>query len=90
MRIVCNYTESGICRIFLHNPSQRHLCCRSHRVCLVQNNELVLCDRGRAIGGGVHSEDLLCAGEGLDLFSYNIDTTVVGGIEFEHHLAHVL
>jgi hypothetical protein len=34
-------------------------------------------------------EDLFGRGEGFDLFADNIYTAVVGGVEFEDHLAHV-
>jgi hypothetical protein len=33
---------------------------------------------------------LLRAGKGFDLFADDIDTAVIGGVELENHLPHVL
>ena len=90
MCIIRDDAESGIRRVLLHNPSQRHLRRGSHRVRLVQDNQLVCSHRTRGPGSRVHGEDLLRAGEGLDLFADDIDTAIIGGIELEDHLAHVL
>jgi len=88
--IVCNDAESGVRRVLLHNSSQCHLCRGCHRVRLVKDNQLVCSNRSRGIGSGAHGEDLLRAGKSLDLFADNVDAAVIGGVEFENHLAHIL
>lgn len=61
----------------------------SHRITLIENHELVLRDGTGAIERG-RREDLPRAGERLDLVAHNIDTAVIGRIQLQHHLPHVL
>jgi hypothetical protein len=89
VRVVCNDAEARVGRVLLHDAAEGHLSGVCHGVGLVKDDELEArnaCPRGRR----AHREDLLCGGEGLDLLAHDVDATVVGGIELEHHLAHVL
>jgi hypothetical protein len=90
MRIIRNNTEPRVRRILLHNPPQRHLRRRRHRIRLIQYNQLIRRHRlpARLARGG--REDLPRAGERLDLLAHDVDAAVVGGVELENHLAHVL
>lgn len=87
MRIIGNDTKSRVRGILLHDTSERHLRRVGHGIRLIQHNEL---EPGHRVTlGCAHGEDLLRAGERLDLLAHDVDTTVVGGVELEHHLAHV-
>jgi hypothetical protein len=89
--VVGDDTETSVGGVFLHDSSQSHLSGRGHGVGLVKNDKLEVGWTAVATGlvaqGG---EDLFCAGEGLDLLAYNIDTTIIRGVEFKDHLTHVL
>lgn len=80
MCVVRNDTKPSIRRIFLHNPSQGILCGTSHCIRLIQNNEFEIPQA--IIFSRYPSKDLACRGEGFNLFTNNVDSTVVGGIEF--------
>ena len=92
MCVVGNDTEARVHSVLFHDPSQRHLGRVGHGIRLIQDDELVP-GRGRGsprrLGAAAHGEDLLRAGKRLDLFPHHVDATVVGGVEFQHHLPHV-
>lgn len=88
MRIIRNNAEPRVGRVLLHDPPQRHLRRRRHRVRLIQDDQFVRRHRLRP-GLGQGGEDLPRAGEGLDLLAYDVDAAVVGGVELENHLSHV-
>lgn len=54
MRVIRNDTKPRIRRVFLHDPSQRHLCRRSHSIRLIQDNQLERAKRivARTFGEG--------------------------------------
>lgn len=56
MAVVGDDTEPGVGRVFLHDSSQRHLCCCCHGVCFVKHDELEVTDGGSV--GFNRSEDL--------------------------------
>lgn len=84
--VVRDDAESRVGGIFLHDPSERHLCGRGHSVGFVEDDEFVLghggC-RGRPIRGcrWTHAEYLFRRSEGLDLFSHDVDASVVGSVQ---------
>lgn len=89
MRIVRNDAEARVGRIFLHDPAQRHLRGRCHRIGLVKDDELI----GRhRVGGRLRGrrEDLARACKCLDLLTDYVNATVIGGIKLEDHLPHIL
>lgn len=89
MRVIRNNAEPRVGRVLLHDPAQRHLRRRRHGVRLIEDNQLIRRHRlGPGLGGG--REDLPRAGERLDLLAHDVDAAVVGGVELEHHLPHVL
>ena len=90
MRVICNNAKSCIRRVLLHDTSERHLRRARHGIRLVEDDQLECRQAGRVLGGGYRAEDLLGGGEGLDLLAHDVDAAVVGGVEFEHHLPHVL
>ena len=45
VRVVGDDAEAGVGRVFLHDPTQRHLRRRGHGVCLVEDDELEVRDR---------------------------------------------
>lgn len=89
MCVVGNDAEPRVGRVLLHDPSQGHLGRVGHGVGLVQNDELVT---GHASGarGCADGEDLLGGRERLDLLAHHVDTSVVRGVELQHHLPHVV
>jgi hypothetical protein len=87
MRIICNDAKPRVDSVLLHDSSQGHLRCARHRIRLIQDDQLVA-----RHGGGWRSsiEDLFRRGKGLDLLTYNVDSTVIGSIELKHHLSNIL
>ena len=88
MGIVGNNAEASVGRVLFHDATEGHLGSGGHRIGLVKNDELEA-SQSRARRRGAESEDLLGGGKSLDLLAHNVDTTVVGGVQLEHHLAHV-
>ena len=88
MRIIRNNTKPRVRRILFHDPSEGHLRRTRHRIRLVQNDEFESPQpfRSRSLSGS--AEDLFRRSERLNLFSHNIDASVVAGVEFEDHLTH--
>ena len=90
MRVVGNDAKPRVGRILLHDAPQRHLRHRGHGVRFVQHDQLERPQRGRGSPGrGGRAEDLLRAGEGLDLFAHHVDAAVVAGVQFQHHLSNI-
>ena len=89
MRIVRDNTEPRISSILLHNPPQRHLCRIRHRIRLIQHNKLVP-RRSALRRRSSNTKDLLGRRKRLDLLAHDVDAAVVGGVELEDHLPHVL
>jgi hypothetical protein len=90
MRIIRNHTEPRVRGVLLHDAAQRHLRRRGHGVRFVEDDELVLRDLGGGLLGLAEAEDLLGGGEGADLLADDVDAAVVGGVQLQDHLAHVL
>lgn len=92
MCVVGYNTESCICCVFLHDTSQSHLSGRRHGIRFVEDDQLeasqtrLASSSGRLCRG---AEDLFRAGKSFDLFTDDIDTTVIRSIKFKHHLSHV-
>lgn len=91
MRVVGDDTESGIGCVLLHDATQSHLCRVCHGVGLVQDDQLV---GSQAIAAtppcASHGEYLLGRCEGLDLLAHDVNATVVGGVQLQDHLSHVV
>ena len=93
MCVVCNNAESSVGSVFFHYTAERHLGGGGHGVGFIENDKFEGAERGgcslghwcRCVG-----ENLFGRGEGLYLFTDNINATVVGGIQFQDHLADVL
>ena len=104
VRVVGDDAEARVGGVLFHDAAERHLRRGRHGVGFVEDDELEAAEAvrgwGCAVGGvglglgwlllGGGGEDLFGAGEGLDLFADDVDAAVVGGVEFEDHLAHVL
>ena len=93
MCVVCDNAESSVCSVFFHYTAERHLGGGRHSVGFVENDKLEGAERGGCCLGhwcGCVGENLFGRGEGLYLFTDNINATVVGGIQFQDHLADVL
>jgi hypothetical protein len=91
--IVCDDAEPSICGVLFHYPAKSHLRSRGHGVSFVENDEFEGAEGGGCCLGhrcGCIGEYLFCGCESLDLFADNINATVVGGIQFQDHLANVL
>lgn len=88
--VVGDDAESCIWRVLLHDAPQRHLGGICHGIRLVKDDQFVARHAARAAARGRCHEDLFRRGEGLDLLAHHVDAAVVGGVEFEHHLAHVV
>ena len=88
MGVVGNDAEASVGRVLFHNATESHLCGGGHGIGFVKNDELKAGQTGSR-SGGAQGEDLFGGGKGLDLLAHNVDTTVVGGVQLEHHLAHV-
>lgn len=88
MGVVGNDAEASVGRVLFHDATEGHLRCGSHGIGLVENDELET-RQPRARRGGAKGEDLLGGGKSLDLLAHNVDTTVIGSVQLEHHLAHV-
>lgn len=88
MGVVGNDAEASVGRVLFHDATKGHLSCGGHGIGLVENDELEA-SQTRSRSRGTEGEDLLGGGKGLDLLAHNVDTTVVGGVQLEHHLAHV-
>lgn len=74
--------------ILLHDPPECILCSTRHCIRLVQDNQLEPSQPILLPGYG--AEDLLRRCERLDLFSYNLDASVVGCVQFEDLLSDVV
>lgn len=88
MGVIGNDAEASVGRVLFHDATEGHLSGGGHSIGLVKNNELEPSE-SRARSRGTQGEDLLGGGKGLDLLAHNVDTTVVGGVQLEHHLAHI-
>lgn len=88
--IVAHKAETSDPRICLHDAPQRALSVLCHGVCFVQNDNLVrrtriclsirrYCLRTRSLPGEV-----------LDLFANDADTSLIGGVEFEHSISEIV
>ena len=81
MCVVRNNTEPDIRGVFLHDATEGVLGGGRHGIGFVENDKFVGCEGTVGVGGCV--EDLLCGGEGLDLFADYVDAPVIGGVELE-------
>lgn len=89
MCVVGDYAEPGVSRVLFHNPPQGHLRRVGHGIGFVEDDEL---EAGDAAGPRctADGEYLFGGSERLDLLAHNVDAAVVGGVELEHHLSHVV
>lgn len=80
--VVTNQAKSGGLGVFLHDSSQRCLSVSSHGVSLVQDDQF---DVEFTLG-----KRHLGFSKGFDDISNHIDSSSIGGIQFEHHESVVL
>lgn len=92
VRIVGDYAKPSVGRVLLHDSPQGHLCSVCHGIGFIKDNQLVGSNviSAPSPAATTHVEDLFGRRKCLDLLAHDINATIVGGVELEDHLAHVV